>query len=432
MNRLLIKFLLLLWLAISPIPLAFGEKMSTHSNAQAYHFRLIIQKSNLRFILISKQALKYTSQHLSKPARFVLDIPQAQLTSPSKKTSLSSSLVKSFQMMQQKNGRLRVIFDLAHAVHPKIHMEKLNAANEHQLIVDFIQNHAHKKLDIPAPKEFVIAKHSPKSTAPLKKIENIKPTHHQTEEPLKLGGKRDIVIVIDPGHGGKDPGAIGRSGYYEKHVVLAIAKRLARSINRQSGFRAKLTRQGDYYIDLRERLNIARRAKADLFISIHADAFHNQTSHGVSIFALSQRGATSEAARWLAHRENVSETLGDEKLINKDQLLSSVLINLSQNHAIGESLKIGQSLLTHFNSFSKLHYRYVEQAAFVVLKSPDIPSLLVETGFLSNHYEERRLATAWYQERIAHALMAGIKQYFLSNPPPGTFIAMRRARYLSF
>lgn len=442
LHRMFIKFLLLFWLAICPIPLAFGEKINTASNAQTYHFRLIIQKTNLRFILNSKQPLKYTSQRQLNPSRFILDIPQAKLTSPGKKTSLSSSLVKSFQMTQQKNGSLRVIFDLAHSVQPKVHTEQPDISNEHQLIVEFTQSHAHQKLDIPAPKEFVMASR-PSKPIRAKKIESAIPTstfkntpqppiHYYAQEPIKLRGKRDIVIVIDPGHGGKDPGAIGRSGYQEKMVVLAIAKRLARAINRQSGFRAKLTRQGDYYIGLRERLMIARRAKADLFISIHADAFHNPASHGVSIFALSQRGATSEAARWLAHRENVSETLGDEKLANKDQLLSSVLINLSQNHAIAESLKIGESMLVHFNSFSKLHHRHVEQAAFVVLKSPDIPSLLVETGFVSNHYEERRLATPWYQERVAHALMAGVKQYFLSNPPPGTLMAMRQARHLKF
>lgn len=435
--RALIKHLLFLCLIICISP-AFGEKIQTSTGTQTYHFRLLIQKTSLRFVLSSQKPLKYTSQRLKNPHRFILNIPKAQLTSSGKKTNLSSSLVKSFQMNQQKDGSLQVVFDLAHAIHPKVHTENADGSNEHQLIVDFTQGHAHQKLDIPAPKEFAMA-HRPDKPAPQsKKPDDIRTQVHaskntfKNEPPVKIRGKRDIIVVIDPGHGGKDPGAIGRSGFQEKTVVLAIAKRLARSINRQSGFRAKLTRQGDYYISLRERLMIARRAKADLFISIHADAFHNPASHGVSVFALSQRGATSEAARWLAHRENVSETLGDEKLANKDQLLSSVLINLSQNHTIGESLKIGESMLMHFNSFSKLHHRHVEQAAFVVLKSPDIPSLLVETGFLSNAHEERRLATPWYQERVAHALMTGVKQYFLTNPPPGTLLAMKQARYLKF
>ncbi len=438
----LIKILCLLWFFIWPADLLLAAPSSKQS--QLYHFRLLIQKTSFQFILKSKKPLKFETHHKKSPHQFILDIPQAQLTNSGKKNLLSSNLVQSFEFIQQKNGKLRILFNLAKSVTPSVQVESpgSSTSGEYQLIIDFAQSYAKKSPEIPAPKEFLATKRFSKSTSSSKKASaKTRTSKRARATPTDVAKKqsysynkrnREVMIVIDPGHGGKDPGAIGRSGHYEKTIVLAIAKRLARTINRQSGFRAKLTRQGDYYVGLRKRLSIARDAKADLFISIHADAFRNPASHGVSIYALSQRGATSEAARWLARRENISVTLGDEKLANKDHLLSSVLINLSQNHSIAESLKIGKSILAHFNSFAKLHYRHVEQAAFVVLKSPDIPSLLVETGFLSNRYEERRLASSWYQERIAHALMAGIKQHFMKNPPPGTLIAARRSKYLNF
>ena len=234
---------------------------------------------------------------------------------------------------------------------------------------------------------------------------------------------RDIVVMIDPGHGGKDPGATGVNRRHEKTVVLAIAKKLQRFINQQKGFVAKLTRSGDYYLTLRQRLNIARKNKGDVFVSIHADAYNNKSANGASVFALSQRGATSEAARWLAERENRSELMGGVSLADKGNILRSVLIDLSQTATIGSSIQLGQQLLQNLSRVTRLHHKSVEQAAFVVLKSPDIPSLLVETGFMSSRREARLLSSSKYQSKLAYAIMRGLKQYFVQHPPRGTVLA---------
>lgn len=240
---------------------------------------------------------------------------------------------------------------------------------------------------------------------------------------MPTSSHRAIVVVIDPGHGGKDPGAVGIKQIHEKEIVLHIAKKLQTLINQQPGFKAVLTREGDYYLTLRERLAIARKNKADMFIAIHADAYTDPNAHGVSVFALSNRGATSEAARWLATRENQSELMGGVDLPNKQDPLRSVLINLSQNATIQASLMIGQEMLDHIHPLAHLHHIHLEQAAFVVLKSPDIPSLLVETGFLSNGQEEHKLNDQYYQQNLARAMMMGIKKYFTKRPPPGTWLA---------
>ena len=246
---------------------------------------------------------------------------------------------------------------------------------------------------------------------------------------FKKKGRRNVIVVIDPGHGGKDPGAKGCSGTQEKDVVLAIARRLQAQINQQPGFRAVLTRKGDYYIGLRERLTLARQYQGDMFIAIHADAHEHLDACGVGVYALSQRGATSEAARWLAQRENSSEFVGGLDLTTKDHVLKSVLIDLSQTQSITASLNMGSVLLENLGKFAPLHHPNVEQAAFVVLKSPDIPSLLIETGFISNTKEERRLRSPGYQEQIASALLMGIKNYFVHHPPRGSSLAlMNRGR----
>lgn len=224
---------------------------------------------------------------------------------------------------------------------------------------------------------------------------------------------RTLVVVIDAGHGGKDPGAHGQHGTKEKDVVLRIAKRLADDINRLPHLRAVLTRNGDYYIPLRERLRIARKQNADLFIAIHADAYFNKHATGASVYALSQHGATSEAARWLAQRDNYSElgTIELGALKDRSLMLRSVMIDLAQTTTIQDSIKLGNKMLDTLDRLSTLHHTHVEQAPFMVLKSPDIPSVLVETGFITNPHEEKRLATATYQSQVAEALLAAIKQY---------------------
>ena len=222
----------------------------------------------------------------------------------------------------------------------------------------------------------------------------------------------NVIIIIDPGHGGKDPGATGRTGVHEKQVVLKIAKRLQARLAKQPGFKGILTRSTDRYLTLRQRLAFARRHHGDMFIAIHADAFQDPGASGASVFALSQRGATSEAARGVE--------LGD-----KSHILQSVLISLSQNSSVRVSLEIGVDIISALKKFARLHHHKVDQAAFVVLKSPDIPSLLVETGFLSNPQEERRLKTASYQEKLAIAMQSGIIKYFVDHPPPQSWLAQQ-------
>jgi N-acetylmuramoyl-L-alanine amidase len=245
------------------------------------------------------------------------------------------------------------------------------------------------------------------------------PVASYTPIPDKRRGK--IIVVIDPGHGGKDPGAFGYHRTKEKDVVLAISRRLKRKIDSYPGMQAVLTRDGDYFIDLRRRLEISRRYHPDIFVAIHADAFTNPQSHGASVFALSQRGATSEAARWLAAKENYSELAGVnlKDLDDQNGMVRSVLIDLSQTATIQSSITMGQNVLRYLGGITTLHNHRVEQAGFLVLKSPDTPSILVETGFISNPYEERRLASSAYQEQLSQAIFNGIRQYFQDYPPRG-------------
>lgn len=247
--------------------------------------------------------------------------------------------------------------------------------------------------------------------------------------PPAPAGKRDIIVVIDAGHGGEDPGASGSRGQHEKDVVLAIARELQRQINGMKGYRAELTRTGDYFIPLRGRTEIARKKGADLFVSIHADAAPSAAAFGASVFALSDRGATSETARWLADSENRSDLIGgagNVSLDDKDKMLAGVLLDLSMTASLTSSLNVGQKVLSNIGRVTSLHKQRVEQAGFMVLKSPDIPSILVETGFISNSNEASKLASASHQQALARSISAGVRQFFQQNPPPGTYIAWLR------
>ena len=234
------------------------------------------------------------------------------------------------------------------------------------------------------------------------------------------------MIAVDAGHGGEDPGALGPNRLREKEVTLSIAKELVALINAQPGFTGKLTRTGDYFIPLKKRRALARNMKADLFVSIHADAFTKASARGASVFALSQNGATSETARFLAQRENESDLIGgvgDISLDDKDQVLAGVLVDLSMTATLNSSLQVGHHVLNSMGRIAHLHKRHVEQAGFMVLKSPDVPSILVETGFISNPEEARKLATASYRKQMAQSVFNGIKQHFYQHPPAGTYVA---------
>jgi N-acetylmuramoyl-L-alanine amidase len=229
--------------------------------------------------------------------------------------------------------------------------------------------------------------------------------------------KRLVTIALDPGHGGEDPGAIGVRGSYEKNIVLSIAKRLKSKIDQENSMRPFLTREGDYFVPLHRRVSKARQVEADLFISIHADAFIEPRAKGASVFALSQQGATSSTARWMANKENSSDLIGGINIKVKDKQVAHLLLDMSTTAQINDSLRVGNSVLRNIGDFAPLHKNKVEQAGFAVLKAPDIPSILIETAFISNPQEEKRLNDEGYQERIAEAILAGIKDYFSKNPP---------------
>jgi len=340
---------------------------------------------------------------LSSPNRLVIDIDNSKMLDSLKDLDLNVGPIKKVRWGMRDKKDLRIVLDLRETVEAKSFPLPPNQQYSHRLVVDLV----------------------PKSGA-LRPLELTKPVIDAQQAQATT---RDIIIAIDAGHGGEDPGAIGHGGIYEKKVVLAIAKKLKALLEREKGFKPYLVRTGDYYIGLRERTRKARLANADLFISIHADAFSSHRASGSSVFALSQRGATSEAARWLADKENSSDLIGGVggvSLDDKEDLLAGVLLDLSMTASLSVSLDLGQMVLNSMGGVAKLHKRKVEQAGFAVLKSPDIPSLLIETGFLSNPGEARKLKTSSYQGQLASAIHKGIKRYFMQSPPPGTYLASIR------
>ena len=378
-----------------------------------------------RVLLEFSDDVDVESFELHNPERYVIDLYDVKLGAKLPDRDFPSPLK---QIRSNSDGeKLRLVLDLDLNVKPRLVKSPKSAFQSARLSID-IPRQGMKA----ARPQVVLASRSKakvrESAAELPAPVALKVERDLQELPnpgsVKFHKPRDVVVVIDPGHGGKDPGAKGCGGTQEKDIVLAIARRLQKQINQQPGFRAVLTRKGDYYIGLRERLAIAREYQGDMFIAIHADAHEHLDACGVGVYALSQRGATSEAARWLAQRENSSEFVGGLDLTDKDHVLKSVLIDLSQTQSITASLNMGSVLLENLGKFAPLHHSTVEQAAFVVLKSPDIPSLLIETGFISNTKEERRLRSAGYQEQIATALLMGIKNYFVHHPPRGSSLAL--------
>ncbi len=350
------------------------------------HIQLTNKARNDTEILLTLDSkFRYSAFTLNRPDRVVVDIDQATLNFPLKSIDLKNSVVKGIRS-SNSTKRLRIVFDLTH--NQKMETVRLKPQGKSYRLAIKLSDKSHT----------------------VKAV-----------TPKKL---RPVVVVIDPGHGGKDPGAIGKRGIQEKNITLRIAKKLKYYINKQPGMKAVLTRRGDYYVGLRQRLAIARKQDADIFISIHADAFKNRQSNGASVFALSQKGATSEAARWIAEKENYSELGGVNlsELDDKSGLVRSVLIDLSQTATIGASLHLGERILSHVDTITNLHHEKVEQARFVVLKSPDIPSVLIETGFISNRQEEKNLSSPSYQRRMALAIFKGLNRYFWDYPPAGSYL----------
>ena len=304
--------------------------------------------------------------------------------------------IKSVRYGQPDKDTLRVVFDLSEAAELKSFLLDPTAQYSHRLVID------------------LYSKSNRQSSALVKHVADINIPN------------RDVVIAIDAGHGGEDPGAIGKKRTREKDVVLQIARRLKKSIDAEPGMKAVLTRDGDYYIPLRVRYEKARKARADLFVSIHADAFTKRSVQGSSVFVLSARGASSEFARLLADSENASDLVGGVTLNDKDDMLASVLLDLSQSATREASNKVAADILRAMKRSGKVHKPHVGRANFMVLKSPDVPSVLIETAFISNPKEEKRLTEREFQQRMARTITRGVKDYFYASPPPGTWIAANR------
>ncbi|MBM0282139.1 N-acetylmuramoyl-L-alanine amidase [Pseudomonas chlororaphis] len=384
---------------------------------QVRSVRLWRAPDNTRLVFDLSGPVQHSVFTLTAPDRLVIDINGATLGGPLN-VSTANTPITAMRSAQRTPTDLRVVIDLKKAVTPKSFTLTPNAQYGNRLVVDLFDNPA-DAAPTPPPAPNV-------ATVPAVPVT---PTKPEIKLPPAPAGKRDIVVVIDAGHGGEDPGASGSRGQHEKDVVLAIARELQRQINGLKGFRAELTRTGDYFIPLRGRTEIARKKGADLFVSIHADAAPSRAAFGASVFALSDRGATSETARWLADSENRSDLIGgagNVSLDDKDRMLAGVLLDLSMTASLTSSLNVGQKVLSNIGRVTPLHKQRVEQAGFMVLKSPDIPSILVETGFISNANEASKLATVSHQQALARSISSGVRQFFQQNPPPGTYIAWLR------
>jgi len=328
---------------------------------------------------------------LTGPDRVVIDLP-GSTASTGLRLDEAKGAVTALRTGARPGGELRLVLELNQASKPKTFLLTPNEQYGFRLVVD-----------LPPAAAAPVVRRAPQSST---------------------NRGRDVVVVIDAGHGGEDPGASGRGGAREKDVVLAIAKKLAAEVDSQSGMRAILVRDGDYFVSHRKRMEIAHEARADFFISIHADSYRDPTAKGATVYMLSEKGASDEAALLLAQRENAADFIGGVSLADKDQMLARVLLDLSQSAALNASMSAGQRLIRRMSAVTPMRRREVQQAPFLVLKSPDIPSVLVETAYISNPREEASLRSAKYQSALAAALRQGIVDYFAANPPEGSYFAM--------
>jgi len=455
--------------------LVFGLSDAAHAATAVIAARVWPAEDYTRITLESVKPISHKMALLKNPDRLVLDLEDVELGATLKTLSdkiLSSDpYIKQVRAAQFKPGVVRVVIDLKAEIKPSIFSLPPAGEYKNRLVLDIyptldplmamLEQHEKSSVDdskpglhlegsmtppakpgdISAPKtdspKIVVepipdaAKVEPSQTVPAEaepaSTEKLPAPNPPTPEAAKseLGNKEDaanktdsrlLTIAIDAGHGGEDPGARGANGSHEKDITLAIAKKLKEQIDAEPNMRGVLTRDGDYFIPLHGRVVKARKLQADLFVSIHADAFVKRDARGSSVFALSERGATSASARYLAKKENESDLIGGVSLDDKDPYLARTLLDLSQTATINDSLKLGKAVLGNLGSINTLHKASVEQAGFAVLKSPDIPSILVETAFISNPEEERKLNDEEYQGKLAGAVLSGIKKYFASNP----------------
>ena len=381
------------WLiACAGLLLAAGAVQS----AEIRNLRIWAGPEYTRAVFDLSGKLDYKLFELDQPDRVVLDLRDSHLTDDFR-TPAASGLLKSMRAGKHGKSDARVVFDLAAGVRPKSFLLPPADKAGYRLVLDLYPADAKPE--------------------PVKRVVAVVPEK-----------ARDVVVAIDAGHGGKDPGSIGATGTHEKKITLAVARELKKVIDDTPGMSAVLIRDGDYYIPHAQRFGKARDAKADLFISIHADAFTDSAARGSSVWVLSPRGATSEASRWLADRENRSDLVGGVSLDDKDDTLAAVLLDLSQGATMGASNAVAQEVLGALRKLGPTHRNYVERANFIVLRSPDVPSILVETAFITNPAEEARLKTPKHREKLAAAILDGVRGYFRASPPPGSLFALEASR----
>lgn len=371
-----------------------------------------------RLTLESDTPINYTLILLKDPDRVVLDLEDVTLTSEIKKLpgkiSSDNLYIRALRIGRFKPGILRLVLDLKSEVKPQAFVLKPVGDYGHRLVLDIYP------ASPPDPLMALLNEGAVKS-AQANAYEHIK--SDRTSRTTAAGNKKPdstvrlITVAIDPGHGGEDPGAMSKRGTHEKNITLAIARKLKAKIDAEPNMRAALTRDGDYFLSLPMRLEKARKLNADLFVSIHADAFVKPHARGSSVFTLSESGATSAAARWLAKKENDADLIGGVNLDTKDPYLNETLLDLSLSQTREDSHTLAREVLSEIGEINHLHKNNVEQAGFAVLKSPDIPSILVETAFISNPDEEKKLRNKAYQDKMAKAMLDGIKRYFSKNPP---------------
>ena len=365
--------------------------------AEVSGFRVWADPVKTRAVLDLDRKTAYKLFTLQNPHRVVIDMEGSSIDIPLELDEEHAGLIKSVRYGQPDKNTLRVVFDLNESAELKTFLLDPTAQYNHRLVIDLFPKSGKQKSSL--------VKHVTDISQP----------------------NRSVVIAIDAGHGGEDPGAIGKKKTREKDVVLRIARELKRAIDAEPGMQGVLTRDGDYYIPLRGRYEKARKARADLFVSIHADAFSKRSVKGSSVFVLSPRGASSEFARLLADSENASDLVGGVTLNDKGDMLASVLLDLSQSATRQASNEVAGDILQALKRTGKVHKPHVGRANFMVLKSPDVPSVLVETAFISNPGEEKRLTEKEFQQNMARAITRGVRNYFYSTPPPGTWIAANRS-----
>lgn len=383
-----------------------------------------------RVTLENDSNLKTTHFLVKDPERLVVDVDGIELNPALKglvaKIQSNDPYIKQVRVGQNRPNVVRLVFDLKEEIQPQVFTLAPIGEYQHRLIFDLYPVRAadpiaaliekgewarDQKFDPVAPPQAEVRSEAkPKFTDP--KVARLEPREEKIPPLTRL-----LTIALDPGHGGEDPGAIGHGGSREKDVVLSIAKRLKAKIEEQPNMRVMLTRDADFFVPLHMRVQKARKVQADLFVSIHADAFVETTARGSSVFALSEKGASSSAARWMASKENAADLIGGVNIKGQDRQLASVLLDLSTTAQISDSMKLAKAVLGEIGGINRLHKGAVEQAGFAVLKAPDIPSILIETAFISNPEEEAKLTDDAYQDQMADAVLKGIRKYFAKNPP---------------